>query len=508
MRARYHVALISLTAGLLGTADVNAQQAGGGQGAATAPAPVAAGTVWLADDQFVRWPYSDPAYTKVDGFKLKEYVNQIVAISRKSRDAGDQLWGRIMGTPYDKMTTDWVAAQFLRLGLEQVRAQPFTLPTQWLPTSWDIVAAGAGASVPIRSAMPLYLSVATTAPLALEPVWLGTGTAADFMAQDVRGKAAVLYGFPNPGGRNNSALSNGALRRADEAGAAAILIVLGFPGNVKNVPRDAASGPNPPARVPAFVIGNDDGTAIREMIEKKQSPTIQMRLSVDMRDGLTSDTIWGVLPGTTDENIVVMAHTDAYFDGASDNASGMATMIAIAEYYARVPRSQRRRSITFLTTTHHSPTGPDAGIRWIHSNMTDMWAKTALIVNCEHTAQVAVSLVGNALITSNQVAPRLWYVGGGSRLKAIVAKSFKDYGMALFPTPSARPGGELSQVYTDAPSFHIIDQGYFHTDMDSPQSVPAFGLEQSARAFLRIIDETNEVDLRELRADIPSATTN
>ena len=137
-----------------------------------------------------------------------------------------------------------------------------------------------------------------------------------------------------------------------------------------------------------------------------------------------------------------------------------------------------------------------------------MWAKTALIVNCEHTAQVAVSLVGNTLIASNQVAPRLWYVGGGSRLKAIVAKSFKDYGMALFPTPSARPGGELSQVYTDAPSFHIIDQGYFHTDMDSPQSVPAFGLEQSARAFLRIIDETNKVDLRELRTDMPAATTN
>jgi hypothetical protein len=164
--------------------------------------------------------------------------------------------------------------------------------------------------------------------------------------------------------------------------------------------------------------------------------------------------------------------------------------------------------MTFFTTTHHSPTGPNAGIRWIHTNRGDLWSKTALIVNCEHTAQVAISLVGNGLVTSNQVAPRLWYAGGGDALRRIVARSFRDYGLALFPTPSARPGGELSQVYTDAPSVHVIDQGYFHTDMDSPRSVPAYGLEQTTRAFLRIIDEVNQLDLAELRADLPVAPAN
>jgi hypothetical protein len=44
----------------------------------------------------------------------------------------------------------------------------------------------------------------------------------------------VLYGFPNPGGRGNTALTLGAVRRADEAGAAAVLVIVGFPGNVVN----------------------------------------------------------------------------------------------------------------------------------------------------------------------------------------------------------------------------------------------------------------------------------
>src|SRR2546428_8032808 len=99
------------------------------------------------------------------------------------------------------------------------------------------------------------------------------------------------------------------------------------------------------------MIGNDDGTVIREMIEKRQSPKIQMRLTVKMKNGLKTASIWGVLPGLTDENIAVLAHTDAFFDGAMDNASGMPTMVALADYYASVPNSNRRRTMTFSTTS-------------------------------------------------------------------------------------------------------------------------------------------------------------
>src|SRR5438128_8443891 len=124
----------------------------GGRGAAEP-------TLWLPDDQFVRWPYSDPAYSKIDGFKIKGYINEVTAISRKSRDDGNQYWGRVAGTSYDKQTTDWVAAQFKRIGLEKVRVQQFDLPTQWFPTSWEGVAKGSGKAVPIKTAFPHYRSI-------------------------------------------------------------------------------------------------------------------------------------------------------------------------------------------------------------------------------------------------------------------------------------------------------------------------------------------------------------
>jgi hypothetical protein len=441
---------------------------------------------------------------KIDGLKIKSFINEITAISRKSRDDGNQYWGRIAGTPYDRMTSDWVAAQYKRIGLEQVRTQEFTLPPQWFPTAWDIAVTGANRTVPITTAFPLYASVGTNGQTAeLEPVWVGTGLPADFIGRDVRGKAAVIYGFPNPGGRENTAATFGAVATADRAGAAAILVVLGVPGNVTNEP--AGGQTTAPASVPVFTIGNQDGTAIREMIERGQAPRIKVRLQIEMRTGLKSASVFGVLPGTTDENVVVMAHTDSFFEGAMDNASGIATNVTLAEFFAGIPKAQRRRTMVFFTTSaHHSPSGPDGGTQWVKANMKDVLTKTAVLVNCEHTAQVATFVIGGSLVASNTVSARRWFVGGSDQLKAIVAKTFKEYGIALYSRPEVRPGGELGPMSVEAPSFHIIDHTVYHTDLDTLQAVPAYGLEQSARAFAKIIDAVNKLPLSQLRVNIPA----
>jgi Peptidase family M28 len=492
-----------LTGGLVGSIALAQQPRQSAQGGGERSGP-AQPPLFLPDDEYLRWPLpaSEQAYANLSGRRIKAYIQEIVAISRKSRDDGHQYWGRITGTPYDKMTTDWIAAQFRRIGLEQVRIQEFTdLPPQWFPTSWEVVATGAGQSLPLKTAFPIYHS-AGIGPVELEPVWAGLGLPADFIGRDVKGKAVVVYGIPTPGGRSDSALTNGSIKRAEEAGAAALFIILGIPGNVTNQP---TGGNADPAKMPVMMLGHEDGTAVREMIEQRQTPKLRVRLNVEMRSGLKTASVWGVLPGNNDENIAVMAHTDSFFEGAMDNASGIGTMIELARHYASVPKSQRRRTMTFFTSSaHHSPSGENAGLRWIHNNMQGMFAKTALIVNCEHTSQVQTYLIGNSLVASNAVSARRWFVGGSDELKAIVAKSFKTFGIAIYSRPEARPGGELGVVYTDAPSFHIIDHAIYHTDLDTPALVPEPGLEAAVRAFAKIIDEVNKLDLSALTAPRPS----
>ena len=72
----------------------------------------------VPDEAYPRFPLppGNAAYAHIDGLKMKEVMGEITAISRKSRDDGNQYWGRIAGTPYDRMTEDWVAEQFRAIG--------------------------------------------------------------------------------------------------------------------------------------------------------------------------------------------------------------------------------------------------------------------------------------------------------------------------------------------------------------------------------------------------------
>ena len=66
--------------------------------------------------------------------------------------------------------------------------------------------------------------------------------------------------------------------------------------------------------------------------------------------------------------------------------------------------------------------------------------------------------------------------------------------------------GDMGVVCRDAPSVQVIESpAFYHSDHDSPRFVPAEGLEAMTRAFSRVIDEVNRLELGEL-AGTPRAT--
>ena len=100
----------------------------------------------VRDDAFdyMRMPLSDGdrVYAGIDGHHVKELLNEVVAISHRSRDDGNKYWGRIAGTKYEAMTADWVQGKFRALGMEDVHRVPFDLRPQWMPQDWELTAAG------------------------------------------------------------------------------------------------------------------------------------------------------------------------------------------------------------------------------------------------------------------------------------------------------------------------------------------------------------------------------
>jgi hypothetical protein len=458
--------------------------------------PDDADKLFLPDDAYLHWPLpaGEEAYGRIDGMAMKNRIPEITAISRKSRDDGNQFWGRIAGTVYDRMIEDWVEKQFRDIGLEQVRQQELEMSPLWYPNSWEASFRVGDAVTKLKTTFPITDTVGTGANAVEAPaIWLGLGTPADFRDRDVRGKAVLLYSTPTPGGRDHTARWSGSMMRANKAGAAMVLIVMDIPGDVTTEP-EAGQG----TTVPTLTISMKEGTAIREAIESGKDVTLRLRADIERKSGLKTANVWGVLPGMTSENILIMAHTDAMFDGALDNASGIVMLMEIARYYAAIPKEQRRRTITFVTTPDHHHGA--AGIKWINQNMRDFLAKTALIVNCEHPSQTQTYRLGSGLMTSTTTSARRWFIGGSEALRRVVLSSMRTFGVAVYARPEGRPGGELQHVYKSAPSFHVIDHVFYHSDADTADLVPAWGIEAVTRAYLKIIDSVNKMEIKELVA--------
>ncbi|MDP7338491.1 MAG: M28 family peptidase [Vicinamibacterales bacterium] len=450
----------------------------------------------------------DRVYQDIDGPQLKGWLNDVVAISRQSRDDGNRYWGRISGTQYEVMTADWTEQHFRRLGLEDIHRVDFDLRPQWFPVDWELTASGGGQQLSFASANPATGSRSFPEGIEAEAVWVGLGTAADFAGRDVAGKAVIIQTILAPGQMGNSASWEGATIRAEEGGAALIVGVWGYGGNLavwqstnafQMVRNDDGTSRYVNQRVgtPGFFMGFEDGRTLRDLVATGKPVTISGRIETETREGLVSPSVYGTLPGTTDETIYVMAHMDGYYDAALDNASGMAVMIGLAEHFAKVPLEQRRRSITFIGTAGHHVGSPNAP----YLRDQGMLEKTALLLNCEHIAPTQFIAFNNELRLTNTVSPRRWWVHGSQQLLDITLDAYRTFGVTVIGEMDGRATGEMMSIDKDAPSVQLIrSPEHKHTDGDIPGLVPAAGLEAVARAFAKIIDGVNGLDLAALQA--------
>lgn len=454
------------------------------------------------EEQYIRWPLpaSEKRYGSIEGNDIKRLMNEVIAISHESREAGDPLWGRIAGSKYDLKTQAWFAEKMKALNIP-LKVDQIPLGMQLVPERWEVSIGGPGSAVSFKSAYPLLRTSKGTAAggVDLNLAWVGFGTQADFAGKDIRGKAVVIYSSPITGGFQATSTFSGAIRRAQEGGAAAIIQILGIPGNVGAVLYGGGA-------LPGFTIGMEDGNTLREAIEANPSQKVHINLSLKATEGLESANVIATLPGTTDENIILIAHTDGFFEAANDNASGLATMVKLAEYYSKIPKAQRRRNILFMATAAHHANPASPGTMDMHKNWASTFAKTAMVINVEHISETQLYMWGKPPLIrkSTGMNARIWNVFASPAVESLIGEAFKAFGYNVYDTPQVQPSGDINSIAFDAPSFGISDLPLvYHTDLDRAEFIPAAGLEGGGRVLAKVIDGINKLTLTQIVRTTP-----
>ncbi len=457
-------------------------------------------------------PAADDPYSNINGDRIFQYTKDIVEFAEQSRQAGDPYWGRIGGSASERASADYVLAKFQKLDLKDARMDELPGHAQWQPVEWQLAllgdpSYGAGTQDYVfQSAFPAQFTTSAPADgLEAELVYVGLSGPLDLRGRDLTGKIAVIHSVLQP----NTFFHSGRRRSESliDAGAVGVITLMEAPGNYQYAIENAGS-----TRATSFVLGGDDGAFLEDVLDTAGAESklkVRMQLKVEDRDGWKTQNVIGMIEGTGDEYIVLTAHLDSYFQGANDNATGVATMIALAEHYSRGDAPKLNRNLVFIATgAHHDES---IGVDHFIENYPDILEKTALVLNIEHTASVLSFYrgplrIGNFTVpgtlgTANTNGIRELMVSNLSpRLISIFGEAIDRYQLVVGSSASQLPTGDAFAFFLKGHTVvQLIESNiWFHSTGDALNTIPPQELERAARTYAYFIDQVDQSSRAEL----------
>jgi hypothetical protein len=458
-------------------------------------------------------PRDDPAAPEFAGATLKADVETIVNFakaSRARREIGSgQMWGRIAGFPSAEQTTAWAADEFRQAGITDVRLQPIAADPKasfWMPLSWEVRLLGdpafgpGSADVILESALPLSPSTIPGGSLTAPLVYVGSANPSVLRHIDVKGKVAVQLVVP----QGHMVFERGSVNaRAEDLvarGAVGVFNLVRLPGNEQA--RDFSNCGDP-----CFNIGGRDGHFLEQVLDRAAQAglddrlRVRITLSAETRMGLKAENAVAVIPGRrAGETIVLNAHVDGWFDGAGDNADGLAVLIALARHFARPANALDRTLVLVASAGHHTP-----GINGPRSFVTanpDLAKSAVMLVNIEHVAQRNFSpsrTVGpdgyrEAVADSGEAPIAVGVTNGSPVVQDLLDRGPTRYGVNFISERSRFQSGETGgwASLTVAKVSVMQAPPLYHTTGEVLDVISTPGLERAARFLAYLVREVDK----------------
>jgi Iap family predicted aminopeptidase len=307
-----------------------------------------------------------PATAAAAGMTYSQAVDKLVAdgypqsiVNHLSSLGTSPLGFRFAGSSSDNEAARWIADEMRAAGLKKVRLERVPVDV------WDFK----GASVTFGGqtyTASTFGGVPPTPPQGLsgEVVYVGDGTAADFAtAGDMTKKIALVdldlanWWMNWPGGE------------AALAGAKAVILTFSTDKSYYDQPNALGSfdGNYSMNYAPMVYVPKTVGDALKAALQGGSvEATVRNDVRVRLHDqGGRGYNVLGVLPGKSGMGrlIVVASHHDAYFSGALDNASAVATNLLMAKAM-KMSGHKPRAAIVFLSTTGEEFAYTDAYYDW------------------------------------------------------------------------------------------------------------------------------------------------
>jgi hypothetical protein len=373
---------------------------------------------------------------------------------------------------------------------------------------------GRALSVEQRKTIEEHPTRTITAPL----MYAGDASPAALSSIDLKGKIAVVRVPANPASFYNVQFY-GAPGNAIRAGAVGVLVIFEGPGNMQT--RAGTCFPEI-----CVNLGNEDGAFIEALLGKAAAAGVRGKIQARLTLTETVDAkrvshmVIGRIKGaSSEENIVINAHSDGWFAAASDNGNGVAGLLALARYYGK-PRNKPRHDMYFvLGAGHHSPTKDSLPlVRYA----PELVKKNIVMLNLEHISSIGIVRSAYGVLMSptiprdrydNVVFPfyptnwdtQLRSVSMRPLDSAVLKGVWESAAQKNYLTSAARVVGPASgetRPFTMAggASINNVEANlWYHTSGDTPETISPEGMQRALlffRDFINGMDKLKRADIQ------------
>ncbi|MBI3680178.1 MAG: M28 family peptidase [Acidobacteria bacterium] len=397
------------------------------------------------------------------------------------------LWGRLGGSETERKSSRLLAKQ-LGAHLKTVSLESFRFEAH-RPKQWRVIVRGR----PLESAMPAPVEARFPEGESRAPLVSGNPDA-DWALH--AGKWVFVESQPGRGAANTIVRERLLYQKAAAAKAAGLIFAVATPQDAvwrSVVPVDKPYAvkderyPDGRRPIPCFAVDTGDGRLLAEAAAGGN----ELRASIlyEPQAAHEGQNVVAHLAGQGKNCAAIMNHIDSFFAGACDNATGIATMVGLAQRLAALPVERRPADVYFLGLSAHHDSA--AGMRDFAARDPTRFSAIRQFILIEHTDAVDTEEARRAGWRLPLRNHRTAYLGsqGWPEVKAALPRLVSDSGvMTIDPPVQDACIADLFVVCGQARTFCLMGAPpYYHTDHDTIDKISSKGLEAGVDFHMRLL---------------------
>ncbi|MFT5100917.1 MAG: hypothetical protein ACI9CE_002508 [Flavobacterium sp.] len=205
--------------------------------------------------------------------------------------------------------------------------------------------------------------------------------------------------------------------------------------------------------MPALMVGKFDGETLKQNL-KDAGSSLQgkVKLLGRVEENAETGNVVGTLPGVSDDVLIVNTHHDGCFSSAVEDASGIASVLALAKFYAAYVPDLRVRTLVFDVEDGHWDWSYPKGNREFVKRNPNVIDRTEAVFGIEHIAR-EMKVEDTKYVDAEHTSPTIFFAPDNAELKQLAIEAVKKNNLDYTIIP--RFGGEDILIPAQTRWFHL-----------------------------------------------------